>query len=273
MLSISKKIKGLFVYLIGGYKLLENWQTFYIDLFRSFFKLKNKTEKYILRDGTIIKVHPHSLALNHVFYTVFMKGEYDSIDLLRINETDTVIDIGAHLGFFSIKAAKMARRGTIYAIEPFSKHFKLLKENIVSNNLNNVKMYNLAFSNKSEQISFYYSMHGDPGDTSLFKIKNDEQLFEEKVKSISLDEFFKRENLEVCNFMKLDCEGAEYSILINADISTLNKIQKIAMEWHRFEPSHEPQKLAAFLKSAGFTLIEPDNYNYEAGFLYAYRKY
>ena len=71
-----KKIKGVLVYLIGGYQILSNWPAFYIDLLRSFFKLKNKNSIYQLRDGTEIKVYPNSLALNHVFYTVFLKGEY-----------------------------------------------------------------------------------------------------------------------------------------------------------------------------------------------------
>ena len=266
-----KKVKGLFVYLTGGYQILSNWPAFYIDLFRFLFKLKNKNVVYKLRDGKIIKVHPNSLALNHVFYTVYLKSEYDRLEKFKIEEKDIVIDIGAHLGFFTIKAAKQACNGIVHALEPFSMHYKLLKDNILSNKIKNVKFYNQAISDKANELVFYYTLHGDPGDTSLFKINPMEKTYEEKVKSISLNDFFQREQIEQCNFLKIDCEGAEYSILMNADSTTLNKIQKIAMEWHRFEPDHDPKRLANFLKERGFKLIEPSSYDGKAGFLFAYR--
>ncbi|MDH3267773.1 MAG: FkbM family methyltransferase [Ignavibacteria bacterium] len=270
-MSIRNKIKGSFIYLINGYRVLSNWPAFYTDLFRSFFGLNNKSYLYELRDRTKIKVHSNSLALNHVFYTVFLKGEYDSLEKFKIREEDIIIDIGAHLGFFTIKAAKKACNGTVYAFEPFSMHYELLKENILSNNIKNVKFYNQAITDKTSELSFYYTMHGDPGDTSLFKINPEKKTYEEKVKSISLQDFFNQENIENCNFLKMDCEGAEYSILMKANDSTLAKIQRIAMEWHKFEPDHDPKGLAEFLKENGFNLIEPPSYNEKTGFLFAFR--
>jgi FkbM family methyltransferase len=266
-----KKVKGLFIYLTGGYQILSNWPAFYMDFLRFVFKLKNKNDVYQFRDGTKIKVHPNSFALNHVFYTVFLKGEYDSLEKFKVGEEDIIIDIGAHLGFFTIKAAKHAYNGTVYALEPFSMHFKLLKENILTNNIKNVKFYNLAITDKASELSFYYTVHGDPGDTSLFKINPEEKTYEEKVKSVSLQDFFNQEKISKCNFLKLDCEGAEYAILMSADGSTLSKIQKIAMEWHKFEPDHDPKRLADFLRRSGFNLIEPPSYDGKSGFLFAYR--
>jgi FkbM family methyltransferase len=216
-------------------------------------------------------VHSNSLSLNHVFYTVFLKEEYDSLEIFNIREEDIIIDIGAHLGLFTIKAAKKACKGIVYALEPFSMHYKLLKDNILSNNIKNVNFYNLAITDKASELSFYYTVHGDPGDTSMFKINPEEKTYEENVKSISLQDFFNQEKILRCDFLKMDCEGAEYPILMSADGSTLSKIQKIAMEWHKFEPDHDPVKLADFLKGNGFNIIEPQSYNERAGFLFAYR--
>ena len=48
-------------------------------------------------------------------------------------------------------------------------------------------------------------------------------------------------------------------------------IQKIAMEWHRFESNHNPRRLADFLKNNGYKLIEPPSYDQDTGFLFAHR--
>ncbi|NCQ17477.1 MAG: hypothetical protein GW805_04055 [Ignavibacteria bacterium] len=50
------------------------------------------------------------------------------------------------------------------------------------------------------------------------------------------------------------------------------KLLELSMEWHRFDPQHDPLKLAAFLKKNGFKLIEPSSYDSLTGLLYAYRE-
>ena len=272
MHKIFKKLSGLYFYLVGGYKMITNWYSFWGDLLRIQLGLKTKSSVYKLRDGTKINIHTNSKGLNYVFYSVYIKGEYDRFKKFEINRNDIVIDIGAHLGFFSIKAAKKAPYGRVYAIEPFSMHYKLLQKNIEENLIKNVRLYNEAITDRVGELTFYYTNEGDPGDTSLYVINAKEKTYEEKINSISLNNFFMREKIDICNFLKLDCEGAEYSILLNAGDSVLNKIQKIAMEWHRFDPQHDPLKLAAFLKKNGFKLIEPSSYDSLTGLLYAYRE-
>jgi len=271
MFKIVKKLKILFSYLVGGYVTLSNWPSFFADLVRVRIGLRTKTTVYKLRDGTKFNIHAKSKGLNYVFYTVYIKSEYDGLEKFEIQKNDTIIDIGAHLGFFTVKAAKKAVNGKIYAFEPFSMHFKLLESNIKQNSLKNVKYFNSALFDNTGELTFYYALEGDPEDTSLFKIDPSKKIYEETVKSISLNDFFIQEKLETCDFMKIDCEGAEYSILMNADNSTLKKIQKIAMEWHRFSNEQDPRKLAEFLKENKFKLIEPSSYDQNTGPLFAYR--
>ena len=266
-----KKLKLLYSYIHGGYATLSNWPSFIADLIRVRLGLRTKTKVYRLRDGTKFNIHENSKGLNYVFFTVFIKNEYDCLNNFEIKEDDTVIDIGAHLGFFTVKAAKKAVKGTIYALEPFSMHFRLLKTNIEENGIKNIKYFNEGISDHKGEISFYYTQEGDPSDTSMFKINPSKKTYEEKIKVLSLNDFFQREEIINCNFLKIDCEGAEYPILMNADTYTLKKIQKIAMEWHRFSDDQDPGKLAEFLKENGFKIIEPSSYDQSTGLLYAYR--
>ena len=53
------------------------------------------------------------------------------------------------------------------------------------------------------------------------------------------------------DFLKMDCEGAEYDILLNASDKTLGKIKKIAISTHDVE-KYNGQILADFLVKKGF---------------------
>ena len=76
-------------------------------------------------------------------------------------------------------------------------------------------------------------------------------------------------NIENCNFLKLDCEGTEYEILENLPTSYFKKIEKIVIEYHMAD-SH-PELLDQLKK-----LLISQNYNIkikklfpDIGFLYA----
>jgi len=58
---------------------------------------------------------------------------------LNPKEGDVFIDIGAHIGRYTLEAAKaVGEKGKVIAIEPHPSNFKILNENIKLNNLNNV---------------------------------------------------------------------------------------------------------------------------------------
>jgi len=51
--------------------------------------------------------------------------------------------------------------------------------------------------------------------------------------------------------LKLDCEGAEYDIILNASQESLSRITKVVMELHPFE-DHTFDEMHSFLKKSGF---------------------
>ena len=72
------------------------------------------------------------------------------VDLVQ--EGDTVVDIGANVGFLSIPAAQKSKTGTLIAVEAHPRTFGLLKENIEKNKLSNIKYFNLAVGDKAGVI-------------------------------------------------------------------------------------------------------------------------
>jgi hypothetical protein len=74
-----------------------------------------------------------------------------------------------------------------------------------------------------------------------------------------------------CDFLKLDCEGAEYAILRQAAADgTLARVGRISMEYHDGVTDGSGVWLAEFLRGYGFAVtLEPNPAHANIGFLRA----
>ena len=68
--------------------------------------------------------------------------------------------------------------------------------------------------------------------------------------SVTMDSLLRDLNIERCDFLKMDCEGAEYEILSSAPPTALRKIARIAIECH----DNRMQEALEILKRAGFAI-------------------
>ena len=106
-----------------------------------------------MENGALIKIRANShdrIALNEVWiHEIYSPTE------LPINTTDVIIDIGAHVGTFTLKAALQCTSGTIYSYELAPDSYNLLIENIELNKLTNVVASNLAVSTTVGEASVY----------------------------------------------------------------------------------------------------------------------
>lgn len=83
---------------------------------------------------------------------------------------------------------------------------------------------------------------------------------------------FERFAVESCEFLKLDCEGAEYEILFKASADTLRKVERISLEYHMGVTDHAPQELVDLLGSRGFEVELLPPLDVESGYLHAVRR-
>ena len=79
-----------------------------------------------------------------------------------------IIDIGAHIGIYTIKIALENPHSLIYSIEPERKNFYKLRKNLRINKIKNVVPLRLALSNKEGYINLYINEF-ESGQHSLFK--------------------------------------------------------------------------------------------------------
>ena len=110
-------------------------------------------------------------------------------------------------------------------------------------------------------------------------INNDESghsMFSESSKNIivnstSLMKIFDENNIEKCNFLKLDCEGAEYEIIEKLPLKYFKMIEKMVIEYHMFDLHPELlEKLKNKLLENNFKLETKMLFS-DIGFLYAVR--
>lgn len=132
----------------------------------------------------------------------------------RLVPGQTVLDIGAHVGFYSMLASRLVEdQGQVHSFEPTPWTFNLLTKNTIDHK--NVFLNNYAVSDKKEIIEFFdygpgfgaFNTSDQNGAPALHRHKT---LV--KVNTISIDEYCREHSLKP-DFIKLDAEGAEYLIL------------------------------------------------------------
>jgi len=228
--------------------IIKNWPGLFIstlDKKRKLFELK-------LRNGLKFRIRTGYSSDHNIFREVFIEKIYTP-DSLPLGD-GTVIDVGAHIGFFSIMASQKAKE--VIAVEPTDSNGKLLEENILLNNKKNITVVRKALGKGKEKRKMYINKTAyHTGLHSFYKSiasqEFEKDLEEIETTSIGIDQLFKDYNIKSCEFLKMDCEGAEYDILLNASDKTLGKIKKIAISTHDVE-KYNGQILADFLVKKGF---------------------
>jgi len=139
-----------------------------------------------------------------------------------IKPGDIFIDVGAHIGAYSIPVAKLG--GKVFAIEPAPKVFEALTENIKINSLDDkVVAINAAAYSSNSEVKFLE----EPLEfTTVGYIDNSGEL---SVKAITLDKITNDYNLRVIKLLKIDVEGAELEVLKGAN-ETLEKTEYVIIE-------------------------------------------
>jgi FkbM family methyltransferase len=234
--------KGLL--LLGVMKQLRNWPTYFAD----YFGLnKDSFVEYHLRSGMKCRLRARSDD-RMIFNDIWLRGVY--CREAEIHEGDTVIDIGANIGLFSLLAA--SRGAKVFSFEPFPGNYQLLLDNLALNGLQHrVFPFNLAVWNQSGLLKLYLSETNESSH-SMLALSGESVT----VKATTLTDILNVHHIEKCHFLKIDAEGAEYPILYTTPPQTMARIERISLEWHDYSdalrPNYEHNQLKEFLETQGF---------------------
>lgn len=174
-----------------------------------------------LRRGPVIAATPEHALWPH-FSDIWYHQSYTKH--FAIPSGSVVADVGANVGVFSLLAARTAR--VVYALEPSSANFSLLRSNTAQ--AKNIVPLNLACAREDGEASL--DVGSDPVSFSLAGNGSSNQR--ETVGVISLATLFDRYQIERCDFLKLDCEGCEFEIILESSPHLMHRIDRIVMEYH-----------------------------------------
>jgi FkbM family methyltransferase len=148
----------------------------------------------------------------------------------NLKEGDIFVDVGAHIGYFSMLAARQ-RAKKVLAIEPVPKTYDMLVMNIRHNNLSDViEPFNVALGSKDHTAKSVSSL--GPKNHIEYQAGNvHANLPTVEVEVTTLDNLLKNEQeIDKIDFVKVDIEGYEYEFLLGAQQSIIALKPMILME-------------------------------------------
>jgi FkbM family methyltransferase len=129
----------------------------------------------------------------------------------------TVLDIGAHHGYYTLLASlRVAESGKVIAFEPSPRERKRLKRHVHLNKCGNVKIEPYALGSEDKQADLFLVQGVEDYCNSLRPPAVQARTRAVKVKVTSVDGYLSRNRIERVDFIKLDTEGAEREVLRGA---------------------------------------------------------
>ncbi len=170
-------------------------------------------------------------------YRISSTGHYEP-DTRRAIENNlkpnnVFIDLGANEGYFSVVASRIiGSSGRIIAIEPQARLQEVIRRNCELNNLKNVTLVQSVVSSFDGTVELALTPDMNTGASGLYR-RTRYPLPTQSAPCLTLSSLFRTHRITHCDLMKMDIEGAEYDLVMQAgDLLSSGAIKCIVMEVH-----------------------------------------
>lgn len=213
------------------------------------------------RSGLRITMVPGSFAgWDFLFREIFLEKCYRPTSNFIPRRGWTIVDLGANMGFFTCQCSFEEPGVRVVSVEPLPLYAETLQANIEINRFANTRLIQGAIC-------------GDPGLTIPIEVwyteagelktgtPPDGKVARETInaKGYTLPEVFQIGQVEQCDLLKVDIEGAEYDLFAKIPAEIWRKIHRVVMEVHNGQGHHE-KEIVQVLERNGFEVqIHADN--------------
>jgi len=144
-----------------------------------------------------------------------------------IRDGGWVLDVGANIGAFCLHVKSFCRQARIVCVEPMPSNLDTLRANVTDQAF----IEPVALVGKSGPVVMYDFGPMYSGCHSIYPL-GVAQAVPVEVHGKTLADLFEEYEIDEVQFLKLDCQGAEYDVIPSADASLLQRINYIALEVH-----------------------------------------
>jgi len=205
-----------------------------------------------LKDGSVIPVEE--------FWTMFVFDEimiehcYELAEAMSRGPYEAVIDVGANVGLFALRAKQLWPAAKVLAIEPHPDNFRRLERLITVNKLQDVQPKQIGVGEKCGSAKLYVDPRNIAGHSMYKGAETGQRAINIDIRPLSdlIDDVGGRSGKVL---MKIDCEGCEYPLISSLTMEVANRISCIVIEPERglrFALSEMLEKL----RSLGFSVID-----------------
>ena len=222
--------------LMGMLQYQDNITSEFIDFINA---LNSKNKIISWAGGNIFNYTEVDLSNTHVvFFEYFNRGYWSDFEIDYKNRC--VIDVGSHIGDSCLYFA--ANGANVYAFEPvkYLYDYSLKLKDINPELSDNMHFFNKGVSDKSGILSI------ESMDSTSAYLKNDKY----DVEVTTIEDILNDYNIQP-DILKMDCEGCEFNIILNEDLSDFNDI---IFEHHSKIVGKDYNLLIDKLKSEGFKI-------------------
>jgi FkbM family methyltransferase len=166
----------------------------------------------------------------------------------ELKDARLFIDAGAHVGYYTLLASKIAKE--IISIEPNPFNYKLLKFNLRINKIKNAYALNIAASNYNGETGIFIPKL--KGKIATDQSKLDNNISKIKIRVVKLDDLLLKigKNPDV---IKIDVEGSEMQVLEGLQETLRKGVKCLMIEVHSEE---NKAKAISFLKTLGYKVTQ-----------------
>jgi FkbM family methyltransferase len=182
-----------------------------------------------------------------IFHEVWERDDY-SLQALEL-PAGAIIDIGAHIGAFVVRARALFPTHPIVAVEPVPDNFRLLVENIRLNRCRDVLVLRRAIMDRPGATEVYLDPANTAGHSSVVAVSP--ALV--RAPALTLEMLLRRCGVSSVALLKIDCEGAEYPVILGSARHLWDAVANLVVEYHPVKGCSFAD-LTAFLTGCGFEM-------------------